>query len=405
MVPGRPRGRQGRGKGVMNGLRLGDFFNWLNNLDLPTVLAAAAVLVMLLILLLVWRSRDSARDATERLAETQIALAARLSQFAESQAAAQGNLTERMQTQERLVMRTLDERLTQVAQRVSESLNKQAVDTATTMGDLKERLAIIGKAQENITKLSANVVSLQEVLSNKQARGAFGETQLADQVRNALPPSAYAFQVTLSNGARADCLLTLPNPPGCIVIDSKFPLESYHALRRAQDDRAKLEARRSFAADVLKHVNDIATKYIIVGETADSALMFLPSEAVYAELHAELPEVVEKSHRARVYIVSPTTLMATLNTIRAVLKDAEMREQAGLIQKEVAAMGDDVSRLDTRVARLQQHFGQAEEDLRQIRISTEKVQKRAVKIQELDLDEIEADKLPQIAAEAIRGGE
>lgn len=389
----------------MNGLRLGDFFNWLGNLDLPTVLAAAAVLVMVVVLLLVWRSRDSARDATERLAETQIALAARLSQFAESQAAAQGNLTERLQAQERLMTRTLDERLTQVTQRVSESLNKQAVDTATTMGDLKERLAIIGKAQENITKLSANVVSLQEVLSNKQARGAFGETQLADQVRNALPPSAYAFQVTLSNGARADCLLTLPNPPGCIAIDSKFPLESYHALRNARDDRAKLEARRAFAADVLKHVNDIATKYIIVGETADSALMFLPSEAVYAELHAELPEVVEKSHRARVYIVSPTTLMATLNTIRAVLKDAEMREQAGLIQKEVAAMGDDVSRLDTRVARLQQHFGQAEEDLRQIRISTEKVQKRAVKIQELDLDEIEAEKLPQIAAEAIRGGE
>ncbi len=389
----------------MNGLRLGDFFNWLGNLDLPTVLAAAAVLVMVVVLLLVWRSRDSARDATERLAETQIALAARLSQFAESQAAAQGNLTERLQAQERLMTRTLDERLTQVTQRVSESLNKQAVDTATTMGDLKERLAIIGKAQENITKLSANVVSLQEVLSNKQARGAFGETQLADQVRNALPPSAYAFQVTLSNGARADCLLTLPNPPGCIAIDSKFPLESYHALRNARDDRAKLEARRAFAADVLKHVNDIASKYIIVGETADSALMFLPSEAVYAELHAELPEVVEKSHRARVYIVSPTTLMATLNTIRAVLKDAEMREQAGLIQKEVAAMGDDVSRLDTRVARLQQHFGQAEEDLRQIRISTEKVQKRAVKIQELDLDEIEAEKLPQIAAEAIRGGE
>jgi len=389
----------------MNGLRLGDFFNWLNNLDLPTVLAAGAALATLIILLLVWRSRDSAREATERLAEAQIALAARLSQFAESQAAAQGNLTERLQSQERLMTRTLDERLTQVTQRVSESLNKQAVDTATTMGDLKERLAIIGKAQENITKLSANVVSLQEVLSNKQARGAFGETQLADQVRNALPPSAYAFQVTLSNGARADCLLTLPNPPGCIVIDSKFPLESYHALRNAQDDRARLEARRSFAADVLKHVNDIASKYIIVGETADSALMFLPSEAVYAELHAELPEVVEKSHRARVYIVSPTTLMATLNTIRAVLKDAEMREQAGLIQKEVAAMGDDVARLDTRVARLQQHFGQAEEDLRQIRISTEKVQKRAVKIQELDLDEVETDKLPRIAAEAIRGGE
>lgn len=381
----------------MEKLRLSDVIAWIGGLDLPTLLGAAATVGMIGLLLLVWRGRLAARDSTERLAEAQMALAGRLSQFADSQVAAQGNLAERMQTQERLLMRTLDERLTQVSQRVSESLHKQAVDTANTMGDLKERLAIIGKAQENITKLSADVVSLQEVLSNKQARGAFGETQLADQVRNALPPSAYAFQASMGNGSRVDCLLTLPNPPGCIAIDSKFPLESYHALRNARDDRDRLEARRRFSADVLKHVNDIASKYIIPGETADSALMFLPSEAVYAELHAELPEVVEKSHRARVYIVSPTTLMATLHTIRAVLKDAQMREQAGLIQKEVAAMGDDVSRLDSRVAKLQQHFGQAEEDIRQIRISTEKVQKRAVKIQELDLDEIEANELPKLA--------
>ena len=374
-------------------------------MDLATILGSAGVLILLAILLLVWR-RGAGDGATERLAESQMELAGRLSQFAESQAAAQSNLTERMQAQERLLLRTLDERLNQVAQRVGESLHKQAVDTANTMGDLKERLAIIGKAQENITKLSADVVGLQEVLSNKQARGAFGETQLADQVRNALPPSAYAFQATLGNGSRVDCLLTLPNPPGCIAIDSKFPLESYHALRNARDERERLEARRAFAADVLKHVNDIASKYIIPGETAESALMFLPSEAVYAELHAELPEVVEKSHRARVYIVSPTTLMATLHTIRAVLRDAQMREQAGLIQKEVAAMGDDVGRLDTRVARLQQHFGQAEEDLRQIRVSTEKVQKRAVKIQELDLDEIEARDVPKLAAEVLpTGGE
>ena len=374
-------------------------------MDLATILGSAAVLILLAILLLVWR-RGAGDGATERLAESQMELAGRLSQFAESQAAAQSNLTERMQAQERLLLRTLDERLNQVAQRVGESLHKQAVDTANTMGDLKERLAIIGKAQENITKLSADVVGLQEVLSNKQARGAFGETQLADQVRNALPPSAYAFQATLGNGSRVDCLLTLPNPPGCIAIDSKFPLESYHALRNARDERERLEARRAFAADVLKHVSDIASKYIIPGETAESALMFLPSEAVYAELHAELPEVVEKSHRARVYIVSPTTLMATLHTIRAVLRDAQMREQAGLIQKEVAAMGDDVVRLDTRVARLQQHFGQAEEDLRQIRVSTEKVQKRAVKIQELDLDEVEGRDVPKLAAEVLpTGGE
>jgi DNA recombination protein RmuC len=385
----------------MDTLRVSDILAWIGGLDLPSILATAAVLGMLILLALVWRARDAAREATERLAESQMALAGRLSQFADSQVAAQSSLAERMQTQERQLMRALDERLNHVSLRVTESLHKQAVDTANTMGDLKERLAIIGKSQENISKLSADVGSLQEVLSNKQARGAFGETQLADQVRNALPPSAYAFQATLGNGARVDCLLTLPNPPGCIAIDSKFPLESYHALRNAREDREKLEARRSFAADVLKHVNDIASKYIIPGETADSALMFLPSEAVYAELHAELPEVVEKSHRARVYIVSPTTLMATLNTIRAVLKDAQMREQASLIQKEVTAMGDDVGRLDARVARLQQHFGQAEEDIRQIRISTEKVQKRAVKIQELDLDEVETQDLPKLAAAEV----
>ena len=369
-------------------------------MELAAILGSAAVLILLAILLLVWR-RGSAEGTTGRFAEAQMELAGRLSQFAESQAAAQSSLAERMQAQERLLLQTLDERLNHVTLRVSESLHKQAVDTANTMGDLKERLAIIGKAQENITKLSADVIGLQEVLSNKQARGAFGETQLADQVRNALPPSAYAFQATLGNGSRVDCLLTLPNPPGCIAIDSKFPLEGYHALRNAREDRERIEARRAFAADILKHVNDIASKYIIPGETADSALMFLPSEAVYAELHAELPDVVEKSHRARVYIVSPTTLMATLHTIRAVLRDAQMREQAGLIQKEVAAMGDDVSRLDERVEKLQTHFGQAEADLRQIRISADKVQKRAVKIQELDLDEVEAQDLPKLAAAEI----
>jgi DNA recombination protein RmuC len=379
---------------------LGDISGRIDGVDLAAILGSAAVLILLAILLLVWR-RGSAEGATERLAEAQMELAGRLSQFAESQAAAQSSLAERMQAQERLLLQTLDERLNHVTLRVSESLHKQAVDTANTMGDLKERLAIIGKAQENITKLSADVIGLQEVLSNKQARGAFGETQLADQVRNALPPSAYAFQATLGNGSRVDCLLTLPNPPGCIAIDSKFPLEGYHALRNAREDRERIEARRAFAADILKHVNDIASKYIIPGETADSALMFLPSEAVYAELHAELPDVVEKSHRARVYIVSPTTLMATLHTIRAVLRDAQMREQAGLIQKEVAAMGDDVSRLDERVEKLQTHFGQAEADLRQIRISADKVQKRAVKIQELDLDEVEAQDLPKLAAAEI----
>jgi DNA recombination protein RmuC len=353
------------------------------------IFIAAVVLAVFVAALIAWRSRRGGASV-ERLVRAQTELAGRLSQLAESQTAGQSQLAERLQAQERNLSKALDERLADVTRRVGDSLQKQAVQTANTMGDLKERLAVIGKAQENITKLSEEVVSLQEVLSNKQARGAFGETQLADQVRNALPPSAYTFQATLGNGNRVDCLLTLPNPPGSIAIDSKFPLESYHALRNAQDNDGRAAARRAFAADVTKHVTDIAEKYIVPGETADSALMFLPSEAVYAELHAELPEVVEKSHRAHVYVVSPTTLMATLNTIRAVLKDAQMREQAGLIQAEVAAMGDDVERLDGRVARLQRHFGQAEEDLRQIRISTEKVQKRATRIQEVELDESDA---------------
>jgi DNA recombination protein RmuC len=348
-------------------------------------LAAIAVAVIAVVIVLAARGRDRSGD-----------LAAKISLLAEQQAITQNQLTERLQAQERALSKSLDERLDQVSRRVGDSLVKQAAENANTLSDLRERLAIIGKAQENITQLSTEVVNLQQVLSNKQTRGAFGETQLADQVKNVLPPSAYSFQERLSNGSRVDCLLKLPNPPGSIAVDAKFPLESFNRMRAAEDDAQRAAAQRQFAADVMKHVQDIASKYIIPGETADSALMFLPAEAVYAELHAALPEVVEKSHRARVYIVSPTTLMATLNTIRAVLKDAQMREQAGLIQKEVMAMNDDVIRLDDRVAKLQRHFGQVEEDVRQIRISTEKVQKRAIRVAEVELEEQDTQPVPEL---------
>ena len=327
-------------------------------------------------------------------------LAARIGQIAEQHMMAQGQMAERLQTQERALTEMLDRRLSDVSRRVGESLQAQTVQTSTTMNDLRERLGAIKAAQENITKLSQQVVSLQDVLSNKQARGAFGEVQLEDQVRSALAPSAYKFQARLGNGKIADCLLTLPNPPGAIAIDAKFPLESYYAMRAAKDDTARDAARKTFGTDVLKHVKDIAEKYIVPGETSDSALMFLPSEAVYAELHAELPAVIEKSHRARVYIVSPTTLMATLNTIRAVLKDAQMREQAGKILEEVGRMTDDVLRLDQRVENLQRHFDQATDDVRQIRVSAEKVSKRAGRIQEMELDELEGprDTIEKVAA-------
>lgn len=351
------------------------------------IILAVIVIVVLGVIFFLSRDRFGATIAAQKLVQQQADLAGRISQLTEQQTLAQSQLSERLQAQERSLAKALDERLGEVSRRIGESLQKQSTQTTTTMGDLKARLAIISAAQENITKLSAQVVGLQDVLANKQARGAFGEMQLSDQIRNALPPSAYNFQAKLSNGKIADCLLKLPNPPGSIAIDSKFPLESYHALRAAKDEPARISARRSFGIDISKHVRDIAEKYIVPGETAESALMFLPSEAVYAELHAELPDVVEKSHRSRVYIVSPTTLMATLNTIRAVLKDAQMREQAGLIQREVQIMADDIVRLDGRATNLQRHFGQAQEDLRQILISSDKVTQRVLRIGEVDLTE------------------
>jgi DNA recombination protein RmuC len=277
---------------------------------------------------------------------------------------------------------------------MGDHLQESSTRSQNSLTALRERLAVIDKAQKNITELSTQVVGLQDILANKQARGAFGEVQLRDIVEAILPPSAYAFQETLSNGKRADCLLRLPNPPGPIAIDSKFPLESYQALRNAGDETAATIARRAFAADVRKHVQDIAERYIVPGVTAESALMFLPSEAVYAELHANFREVVEVSYRARVWIVSPTTLMATLNTIRAVLKDVRMREQAGVIQTEVGMLLADIIRLDDRVGKLQKHFDLTSEDVRHIRVSTDKVMKRSERIEEMQLEDGAAEENP-----------
>ncbi|MEL7167659.1 MAG: DNA recombination protein RmuC, partial [Pseudomonadota bacterium] len=254
--------------------------------------------------------------------------------------------------------------------------------------------AAIDKAQDNITKLSGDVRSLQDILSNKQTRGAFGEIQLRDIVGKALPNDSYAWQPTLSNGKRADCLIHLPNPPGPIVIDSKFPLEAYEALRNAESDEALKKAVGLMKASVKKHIADIADKYIIEGETADGALMFLPSEAVYAELHASFPDLVREGFDRRVWIVSPTTCMATLNTMRAILKDARMREQAGAIRRELAMLVTDVDRLGTRVGNLDRHFAQASKDIEEIKISADKAGKRANRLDNFDFEEIEEPPLP-----------
>lgn len=347
---------------------------------------------------------EQVAETLRQLSASQSELAGRLGQMAQQTAASQAATDERLQAQERLIAQTLHARLEALGKQVGDTLDRNATSAAATINDLKTRLAVIDEAQKNITQLSTQVVGLQDILANKQARGAFGEVQLQDIVTAILPPSAYAFQATLGDGRRVDCLIRLPNPPGPIAIDAKFPLESYRLLREARDEAAIVQARRALALDVRKHVQDIAAKYIVPGETAESALLFLPSEAVYAELHANFTNVIEESYRHRVWIVSPTTLMATLNTIRAVLKDVRMREQAGVIQAEVRTLLKDVERLDDRVGKLQRHFDQASDDVRQIRISTDKVIKRGERIDELQLtDEDGADDTLPPPAPALAG--
>lgn len=306
-------------------------------------------------------------------------------------------LTQQAETVQR-VEKSLREQEQALSKVVSERLDRSEKATGQVVTDLRERLARIDEAQKKIGELSTQVVGLQEVLSNKQARGAFGEVQLNDLVQSALPPSAYELQSTLSTGSRVDCLLRLPNPPGPIAIDAKFPLESYRALRavEAGDIQAMANAQRAFQQAMRKHIGDIRDKYILPGETAESALLFLPSEAIYAELHANFSGIVDESYKARVWIVSPTTMMATLNTVRAVLKDVQMREQAGEIQKAVGLLLGDVKRLDERVEKLRTHFGQTEKDLRDIEISTDRITKRGERILETDLGEAPSALPPKV---------
>ncbi len=295
--------------------------------------------------------------------------------------------------------------LAEMQARMSESLAGSTVKTTESLTRLQERLAAIDKAQSNIEKLSGDVLSLQDILSNKQTRGAFGEIQLHDIVSKALPKDSYAMQVTLSNSRRADCLIHLPNPPGPIVIDSKFPLEAYEALRRADNEREASEAARAMRASVRAHIRAISERYIIEGETADGALMFLPSEAVYAELHANFPELVREGFAARVWIVSPTTCMATLNTMRAILKDARMRAQTGAIRRELALLGADVERLGNRVENLDRHFHQASKDISEIKISAEKAGRRARRLDAFDFEEIPGEENMQAVPLVPREGE
>jgi DNA recombination protein RmuC len=354
------------------------------------LLALVGIILLLNIIFFFFRKKDNhLEELSDSLFRGQAELFGRLSQISESNLSQQTKLADAIAEQKLAVQKIMDEKLLAVTKSVGEGLQQTTAKTTETLTDLRERLAKIDVAQQKISNLSEQVVSLQEVLSNKQARGAFGEIQLNDIVTAALPPNAYEFQVVLENQKRADCLIKLPNPPGSIVIDSKFPLESFHALRNAQSDREKVEAERFFKASVVKHVKDISEKYIVMGQTADSALMFLPSETIYAELYSNFTDVVETSYRSKVWIVSPTTLMATLNTVRAILKDAKMQEQASVIQKEVGLLIDDITRLDKRIENLSRHFDQAGQDISEIKVSSDKISKRITKIENVQLGDKE----------------
>lgn len=325
-------------------------------------------------------------EATRRLGEAQQELAGRVAQQADHGATAQARLAERLQAQERALATTVEQRLAELTRRMGETLDKSSTRTADWLTKLQERLAVIDAAQKNISNLTSQVVGLQDILSNKQARGAFGEVQLRDLITGALPADAYAFQAKVGDGRIADCLLTLPNPPGNLAIDAKFPLEGYYALREAGDDTARKTAIAGFKTAVRKHLADIGDRYIVPGETADAALMFVPSEAVYAEIHASLPDVVQESYRRRVFITSPTTLWAMLNTLRAVVRDVRLRENAHLLRDELHKLLADIGRIDDRVGKLERHFGQAQEDVRQLRISTDKVTGRGDRLLDLEFD-------------------
>jgi DNA recombination protein RmuC len=291
--------------------------------------------------------------------------------------------------------KSTDSRLEQISGKVAERLDEGFKKTNETFTNVMTRLATIDEAQKKIDGLTTNMVSLQNLLGDKRSRGAFGEVQLEGLVRNILPPDAYSFQEKLSNGNRVDCLLILPEPTGKVPVDAKFPLENYHRMLQsdlAESDR--LVARRQFKADIKKHIDDISTKYLIRNETSDGAVMFVPAEAVFAEIHAYHSDLVEYAMHQHVWIVSPTTLMAVLNTARAVMKDVQMREQVHIIQSELGKLSVDFKRFDERMKRLADNIRKANEEAGQVEISSRKISDHFAKIEAVEMQEnLPQDKL------------
>ncbi|VAV90814.1 DNA recombination protein RmuC [hydrothermal vent metagenome] len=331
----------------------------LTNIDPVLFILLIVFGIFVILLLVIWRRTGNQDQGMKQ----------QLQRLADNQAQMQGAFTalhDAAQTSNGDLQRSMDARFENFGKRMGDSLSESREKTHENLKSLGERLAIIDRAQKNIEALGQEVSGLQSILANKQTRGAFGEMRMQDMVEDSLQPSAYGFQQTLSNNKRVDCLIFPPNGAEAIPVDAKFPLESWRALQNAPDDMAKKQAAASMRNDIKKHVKDIASKYIIPGETTDTALLFLPSEAIYADLHGHFPDLIELAFRARVMIVSPTTFMATLYTISALMKDARMREQANVIQREVGLLLDDVRRLDERTQKLDKRFkltGQAVDEI------------------------------------------
>ena len=359
------------------------------------LLAAGSFLVLGLLILLaiaLWRSSRARSAAAQEAAEVARDAQARMAGILQAQAEMQGRLgavADVFGARQAELTQSIGQRLDALTGRLGQTMTEQTKSTHESLAKLQERLAVIDTAQNNIQSLASQVVQLQAILSNKQTRGAFGQSRMEAIIADGLPMGAYEFQATLSNGNRPDCLIRMPNDSPSLVIDAKFPLEAWNAIRSAGElensgEQPKIAAQL-FRRDIEVHLKAISEKYLISGETQDTAFMFVPSESIFAEIHENFEAIVHKAHRARIVIVSPSLLMLSIQVIQAILKDARMREQAHLIQGEVLRLMEDVGRLDERVRKLQTHFGQASRDIDDILVSSSKVTKRSQKIEALEL--------------------
>ncbi|MBY5899809.1 DNA recombination protein RmuC [Rhizobium leguminosarum] len=362
-------------------------------------LAALALLVVVLLLRSASLRREQAEEASFRAEENE----ARMAELLKIQAEMQGRIavmTEVFGARQSELNQAISQRLDGMSQRVSSTITEQTKSTHENLQRLQERLAVIDAAQNNIQTLAKDVVGLQAILSNKQTRGAFGQSRMETIVADGLPMGAYAFQQTLSNGSRPDCTIRMPNGAPPLVIDAKFPLEAWNAIRDAGSPEAGKIAGQQFRRDMEVHIRDISEKYLIQGETQDTAFLFVPSESIFAEIHEHFEPVVQKAHRARIVIVSPSLLMLSIQVIQAVLKDQRMRAQAHLIQGEVAILMDDLSRLDERVRKLQGHFAMAQKDIDMVVTSADKLTRRGAKIEALEFEAGGSDAKPARDSEA-----